>query len=213
MSDTKSLGWLIPIKRTVGKPIPIKATVVREGIWAAFGRELYRFSIQNNLDIFTEYGAVNVEKLKALWIVMDSWEEPSLYIWSYNNSIKINGQKTRFKSQDVENDDIFELSDVHIYQYSNIYYDSLQRAIVMAHNHHENICPVCLEDIKLLKTVQTHCGHLFCFNCIRKIITNKLKCPICRNLINGEQELYKPLRRSIRNKDKKVDYKKIKIQK
>ena len=47
-----------------------------------------------------------------------------------------------------------------------------------------NLCPICLD-----KKSEIHvnpCGHMFCFDCIKKL-TNR-KCPICRTIMVGIKE-------------------------
>lgn len=40
-------------------------------------------------------------------------------------------------------------------------------------------CSICLQNITDHETVVTKCGHLFCRNCIRPLIAECKKCPMC----------------------------------
>lgn len=46
-------------------------------------------------------------------------------------------------------------------------------------------CPVCLGDTK--ETTTTHCGHIFCRECIVMTITNLGRCPACRRELTLDQ--------------------------
>lgn len=45
-------------------------------------------------------------------------------------------------------------------------------------------CPICLDSFQILKRkgipmYTTPCGHVFCYDCIRKAIRTNGKCPVC----------------------------------
>ena len=44
-----------------------------------------------------------------------------------------------------------------------------------------NECPICLSSQKL--PIVTKCGHIFCWNCIKKWVevNGKMECPSCKN--------------------------------
>lgn len=52
-------------------------------------------------------------------------------------------------------------------------------------NNKFDSCPICLID-KCESFGITYCGHNFCTNCIRKVLTTHFKCPICRSIIFPE---------------------------
>ncbi|KAI4491061.1 hypothetical protein M0802_010478 [Mischocyttarus mexicanus] len=46
-------------------------------------------------------------------------------------------------------------------------------------------CAICLEELKAkLKPTATNCGHVFCENCLIKVINDKKKCPTCQSRIS-----------------------------
>lgn len=50
-------------------------------------------------------------------------------------------------------------------------------------------CPVCFESLS--NPVITHCKHVFCRQCITKVIQMQQKCPMCRNKL-GEGDIVEP---------------------
>lgn len=48
-------------------------------------------------------------------------------------------------------------------------------------------CAVCLDTLN--KPVITHCKHVFCRDCISKVIQTQHKCPMCRNQLEEESLL------------------------
>ncbi len=55
----------------------------------------------------------------------------------------------------------------------------------------ENLCAICLENIKNNDYAITICGHVFCYSCINSYINSKqnevINCPKCRNSIKTNQ--------------------------
>ncbi|KAL2717044.1 E3 ubiquitin-protein ligase RNF4-like [Vespula squamosa] len=46
------------------------------------------------------------------------------------------------------------------------------------------ICAICLEELQSKrKPTTTSCGHIFCEECLRKVIREKKKCPTCQSKI------------------------------
>lgn len=50
-------------------------------------------------------------------------------------------------------------------------------------------CPICLDTLSA--PMITHCKHVFCGDCIRKVIQTQLKCPMCRSPL-AEDQLLEP---------------------
>ena len=49
-----------------------------------------------------------------------------------------------------------------------------------------NTCNICLEKIIDDDNISvTSCGHIFCYNCIKKAIYNNKQCPICRTYVDN----------------------------
>ena len=48
-------------------------------------------------------------------------------------------------------------------------------------------CPICLDTLSA--PMITHCKHVFCGDCIRKVIQTQAKCPMCRTPLTEEQLL------------------------
>ena len=49
-------------------------------------------------------------------------------------------------------------------------------------------CKICME--KPLATVLTPCGHTMCFDCAKKVRSQKKDCPTCREKIFGLQKIF-----------------------
>lgn len=49
-------------------------------------------------------------------------------------------------------------------------------------------CVLCLEDRKDLTS--THCGHLFCWNCILELLRFKNDCPMCRETLQSSSVIF-----------------------
>eukprot|EP01084_Bolivina_argentea_P312535 541091_1 len=178
MTPKKRLGYLIPIHGTIGKPIPIIASIALPQMCNRIGRTLYTFSITSN--ILVKYGAINIDEMIRLQISMDSGKNNRIRI----GSITLN--KELANEKDLVDSDIIVLSEIHIYRYERINYNSLSYSSIMPYDNCDNICPVCLESLGLLRqTVQTQCRHVFCLDCIRRIMMNESKCPLCRSIINN----------------------------
>lgn len=59
----------------------------------------------------------------------------------------------------------------------------LQQALrVFIENQEE--CPICIDT--LTSPVITHCKHIFCGGCIRKVVQTQAKCPMCRASLSEE---------------------------
>lgn len=41
-------------------------------------------------------------------------------------------------------------------------------------------CPICLEELKIKKCIETECEHLFHEECLKASIQTAMKCPMCR---------------------------------
>lgn len=56
-------------------------------------------------------------------------------------------------------------------------------------------CPICFEQIENQDLASTPCGHLFCFDCITNVVTNRAACPTCVNpaQLNELRRLYLPV--------------------
>ena len=59
--------------------------------------------------------------------------------------------------------------------------------ILMTDNEKE--CPVCYEIVPSgVNNCTTDCGHAFCFTCIMKCLEKNNTCPICRHILQEEQQ-------------------------
>lgn len=56
-------------------------------------------------------------------------------------------------------------------------------------------CAICFEHIERQDLASTPCGHLFCFECIKKAITNRAACPACGEVVQlcDLRRLYLPV--------------------
>lgn len=50
-------------------------------------------------------------------------------------------------------------------------------------------CPICLDTLSA--PMITHCKHVFCGNCIRKVVQTQARCPMCRSPL-AEDQLLEP---------------------
>lgn len=50
-------------------------------------------------------------------------------------------------------------------------------------------CPICLDTLSL--PMITHCKHVFCGDCIRKVVQTQARCPMCRSPL-AEDQLLEP---------------------
>lgn len=80
--------------------------------------------------------------------------------------------------KDLEGQDVVVLNDQNR--------EILQQALSLYIENQEE-CPVCIDDLDA--PVITHCKHVFCSGCIRKVIQTQGKCPMCRNELSEEQLL------------------------
>ncbi|KAF2673342.1 hypothetical protein BT63DRAFT_437066 [Microthyrium microscopicum] len=51
-------------------------------------------------------------------------------------------------------------------------------------------CPVCLDS--MTDPVISMCSHIFCYNCIEKVIETQHKCPMCRAKLDDVSQLLRP---------------------
>ena len=51
-------------------------------------------------------------------------------------------------------------------------------------NNDEETCGICLDEIPENNTSVTTCGHLFCYDCIKQVLSVKSECPYCRKKLN-----------------------------
>ena len=49
----------------------------------------------------------------------------------------------------------------------------------------EETCGICLDEIPDSDIGVTDCGHLFCYQCIKTVVTQKHECPYCRKNLNN----------------------------
>ncbi|PSR78515.1 RAD5-like protein [Coniella lustricola] len=80
--------------------------------------------------------------------------------------------------QDLEDQDVVDLNAENR--------EILQQALSLYIENREE-CPVCLDTLNA--PVITHCKHVFCFGCIRKVIQTQNRCPMCRHTLSEEQLL------------------------
>ena len=55
--------------------------------------------------------------------------------------------------------------------------------------NNDDKCTICLENLNDTVNTKLNCNHIFCINCIKKLINNhdsnkEIKCPLCRIDIN-----------------------------
>ena len=43
-------------------------------------------------------------------------------------------------------------------------------------------CPICLTDTYIQNTAMLDCSHVFCIDCLLNHLTQKITCPLCRNI-------------------------------
>jgi hypothetical protein len=43
-------------------------------------------------------------------------------------------------------------------------------------------CPICLTDTEIHNTAMLDCSHVFCIDCLLNHLTQKITCPLCRNI-------------------------------
>lgn len=59
------------------------------------------------------------------------------------------------------------------------------------------ICPICFD--KLQSPVVTHCGHVFCYDCIDRWLLKSDKCPICTKHVDRNELIIVPGHGETRN--------------
>lgn len=64
--------------------------------------------------------------------------------------------------------------------------DILQKALRLFIENQEE-CPVCIDTLDA--PLITHCKHVFCGNCIRKVVQAQGKCPMCRAPLSEDKLL------------------------
>lgn len=48
-------------------------------------------------------------------------------------------------------------------------------------------CPICMENLHILRPYSTTCGHMFCESCIRQTVRTSKKCPMCNTKLSAKQ--------------------------
>ncbi|KAK9869990.1 hypothetical protein WA026_006089 [Henosepilachna vigintioctopunctata] len=48
-------------------------------------------------------------------------------------------------------------------------------------------CPICYDKLAQKQVMSTQCGHLFCKDCIERIVKTVKKCPTCRKTVNKKK--------------------------
>eukprot|EP01084_Bolivina_argentea_P312534 541090_1 len=91
MTAKKRLGYLVPIHGTIGKPIPIIASIALPQMCNRIGRTLYTFSITSH--ILAKYGAINTDEMIRSQISMDSSKNNRLRIASITLNKEIANEK------------------------------------------------------------------------------------------------------------------------
>lgn len=82
--------------------------------------------------------------------------------------------------QSLEDQDVVVLNDKNR--------EILQQALrIFIENQEE--CPVCIDTLNA--PLITHCKHVFCGGCIRKVVQTQAKCPMCRTPLT-EDHLLEP---------------------
>ncbi|ROW14507.1 hypothetical protein VPNG_03176 [Cytospora leucostoma] len=81
------------------------------------------------------------------------------------------------------------LEDQDVVEFNDKNREILQQALRLFIENQEE-CPVCIDDLK--SPVITHCKHVFCGDCIRKVIQTQGKCPMCRAKLDSEKQLLEP---------------------
>lgn len=77
----------------------------------------------------------------------------------------------------------------------------LQQALSLYIENQEE-CPICMDDLK--SPVITHCKHVYCGACIRKVVEMQGKCPMCRNQLS-EEHLLEPAPETSGSEDSGLD--------
>lgn len=72
-------------------------------------------------------------------------------------------------------------------------------------NDEEETCGICLDEISEEDIGVTKCGHIFCYKCIKTIITQKNQCPYCRKKITGNEVYMISYERKKKVEPKNVD--------
>ncbi|KAF3767761.1 hypothetical protein M406DRAFT_338474 [Cryphonectria parasitica EP155] len=77
----------------------------------------------------------------------------------------------------------------------------LQQALALFIENQEE-CPVCIDTLDA--PVITHCKHVFCSECIRKVVQTQGKCPMCRTALS-EEHLLEPAPETSGEEDGQLD--------
>lgn len=48
-------------------------------------------------------------------------------------------------------------------------------------------CPICMDDISRNSIGVTHCGHIFCYNCLEQSLNLRNSCPHCRRVTRNDE--------------------------
>ncbi|KUI54814.1 hypothetical protein VP1G_02180 [Cytospora mali] len=94
------------------------------------------------------------------------------------------------------------LEDQDVVEFNDKNRDILQQALRLFIENQEE-CPVCIDDLS--SPVITHCKHVFCGDCIRKVIQTQGKCPMCRAKLDSEKQLLEPAPESSGQEDGQLD--------
>lgn len=67
-------------------------------------------------------------------------------------------------------------------------------------NINNEICSICLDNMKPSNISITICGHFYCFTCITLVLLHNNKCPQCRNIISSQNIFRVGFTKEIKNK-------------
>lgn len=95
--------------------------------------------------------------------------------------------------QSLEDQDVVVLNDKNR--------EILQQALRLFIENQEE-CPICIDTLN--SPVITHCKHVFCGGCIRKVVETQAKCPMCRASL-VEENLLEPAPETSGEEDTELD--------
>lgn len=82
---------------------------------------------------------------------------------------------------------------------------------VVGHEDDDYVCPICL--FKPCAPLVTKCGHIFCADCMKKLLEYSHVCPVCYEKLSGDEDLTKIKIHYHRKEEKMYTFKKIKRKK